>query len=107
MTSDKEIEIDVMGSLLSDASDEEIPEVEQLNCLIFSDSNEEYDNSIDLIDEDPAWITENDKLSVQVWEAQGRVRIKVSPKPKVKISVRHLGEIALEAIMKELEKDSS
>ncbi|OMH25578.1 hypothetical protein [Motiliproteus sp. MSK22-1] len=103
----KETEIDVMSSLLSDTSDDEIPEVEQLNCLIFSDLNDPFDADMESSEADSAWKTENDKLTIQVWETSGRVRIKVSPKPKTRISVKHLGEIALNAIMKELEKDSS
>ena len=103
----KETELDVMGSLLSDTSDDDIPEVEQLNCLIFSDLNGPFDGDIEGSETDPAWKTENDKLTIQVWETNGRVRIKVSPKPETRVSVKHLGEIALNAIMEELEKDSS
>lgn len=105
MTRDREI--DVMGSLLSDECDDDIAEVDQLNCLIYSAVDDPLAAEPKSSDSDPAWKTENDHLSVQVWETNGRIRIKVSPKPKTQISIKRLAEVALNAIMEDLKKDSS
>jgi len=101
----KDTSHDVMESLLSDKVVDESPEIEQLNCLIYSDVDDPLDDA-DNPEDHQSWDTENDKLKIQVWETKGRIRIRLSPKSDNKISLQRLGEIALNAIMEDLKKDT-
>ena len=97
-------EVDVMGLLLSEEVEDDIQEVEQLNCLIYSDSDNVIESKSRAPQEEPIWKTENDRFTVQIWETKGNIRIKFLSKPKTKISLQHLANVALNAIMDDLKK---
>ncbi|MEH6824858.1 MAG: hypothetical protein V7629_13210 [Motiliproteus sp.] len=100
----KEKIVDVMGMLLSEAIEDDIPEVEQLNWLIYSGADDIIESELNIPQKEPVWKTENESHTVHVWNTKGKIRIKVLSKCTTKVSIKHLAEVALNAMMEDLKK---
>jgi len=96
---------DIIENILSGKEDKHIPEMEELDCLI-------YQNASDLTDEEAfvngtgkSWKKSNGNVSIQVWESKAKIRVRVSPETKRHISLSRIATIAMNAILEELKKE--
>ena len=102
--------LDIMGLLLSEDVSDDIDELDQLNDLIFCDTESlPMDNAATDIDTDTdqsklIWQTENDKFAVHVWKINGKVSLKFITKSHSEYSVERLAKVAIKAILEDLEK---
>ncbi|MCW8801076.1 MAG: hypothetical protein OQK71_09145, partial [Desulfobacter sp.] len=54
---------------------------------------------------DPSWTSSSENVSVEIWEGKAKIRIKVSGDDTSHVSMRKLANIAVDAIMAELQKE--
>jgi hypothetical protein len=98
----------VMDSLLSDRGDSHLPEVEELNCLIYRDP-------MDMPVLPPAARAEHcraggnagDSLNVEMSQSRASIRILVADASRRNISIDRITDIAIDAILAELNRDQS
>lgn len=98
--------IDLMSLLLSEEVTDNIEELQQLNDIIFCDT-ENLSIDEDETDKDAGtliWQTENDKFAIHVWKIKGKVSLKFITKPHADCSVERLAKVALKAILEDLKK---
>ena len=95
---------DIMDSILEGHAHDTEDRVNQLNCLIYkNDKSEEA-----LIPEngkESVWQASKDNVTVQVWEGRAKIKVKVSPGKNKKISMKRIANIAVDAILEELQKE--
>ena len=93
-----------MDNILVGHGDEFASRVEELNCLIYKSGPESGDEN----PEDRGKIVRQaskDNVSVQIWESKAKIKVNVSSLNKKTISMKRIAEIAVNAILEELEKE--
>ena len=76
--------------------------VGELDCLIYKN---ESDIKHEIIEDhgEKIWQASKENVSVQVWEGKAKIKVKVS-EGKRKISMEHIANVAVNAIVEELKK---
>lgn len=97
---------DVMDNLLSCEDGEQLPDVEELNCLIYRNPDSIPANATTGNQVDQIWTASKDQVTVQVWESRANIRIRVSQESHQDISMKGIADIAVKAIIAELRRDS-
>ncbi len=97
---------DIMGLLLNDDVSDDIEELEQLNNLIFCNSENAPVSEAEASQGELIWCEENDKFAIHVWKIDEKINLKFISKSKRDVSVQRLAKIALNAIMEDLKKAS-
>lgn len=94
---------DIMENILTGIGTDFAAPVEELDCIIYkkipgmeSDMPEDAEKKI--------WKASQGDVSVQVWEDKAKIRVKASKK-KRNISMERIAQIAVRAIVEELEKE--
>lgn len=94
----------IMDHILVGHGDEFASRVEELNCLIYKSGPESVDeNPVDR--ESITWQASKDNVSVQIWESKAKIKVSVSSLNKKTISMKRIAEVAVNAILEELEKE--
>ncbi|MCF8044455.1 MAG: hypothetical protein K9J83_01240 [Desulfarculaceae bacterium] len=109
---DEEEKKDVMENILA-GRDDLSSRHEELDCFIYrTDENgfpkEEslLENGKAPIEEEQKWEVTKDNVTIQVWPAKARIRFKIAAGEKKRsISLKQLANVAVEAIIKELQKE--
>lgn len=99
---------DIMGKILAcdDGEDENL--TRELDCLIYrSDPGDPAEDVPVSGPEGDSWKVTRDNVSVQVWENNGRIRLRVSLGKSRLISMKQIATIAVDAIIQELKKEDS
>ena len=96
---------DVMENLLSCGDSDQLPDAEELNCLIYRNpdslpDNDEVENQVDRI-----WTATKDKVTVKIWESRANIRIRVAQDSHRNISMKGIADIAVKAIIEELRRN--
>ena len=104
MKMSKSENIDLMSLLLSEEVTDNIEELQQLNDIIFCDTENLPMNGTEQNKGKLIWQTDNDKFAIHVWKIKGKVSLKFIPKPNSDCSVERLAKVALKAILEDLEK---
>ncbi|MFO7753559.1 MAG: hypothetical protein R6V41_10615 [Desulfobacteraceae bacterium] len=103
---------DVMDNILA-GRDDLSPRHEELDCFIYrtdeSGSVKEihpYESGRAPIEEERKWEFTKDNVTIQVWPAKARIRFKIAAGEKKRnVSLKQLANVAVEAIIKELQKE--
>lgn len=109
---DEQKKKDVMENILA-GRDDLTPRHEELDCFIYrTDGNglpkekQFEENGKAPIEEEYKWEVTKDNVSIQVWPAKARIRFKIAAGEKKRsISLKQLANVAVEAIIKELQKE--
>lgn len=95
---------DIMDSILEGHAHDTEDRVDQLNCLIYK--NDKSEETLLLENgEKSVWQASKDNVTVQVWEGRAKIKVKVSPGKNKKISMKRIANIAVDAILEELNKE--
>lgn len=104
----------IMDEILTAETVPAIPDAAKLDCLIYRnncDSTDKNDSGIsendsDIKDSNLVEITRND-VTIKVWESKAKIRFRVTPETKVGISMKRIADIAMDAVLAELKKEST
>jgi hypothetical protein len=103
---------DDTGTLLGDkstnlsAEDSDDPAaIEELNCIIYRGAEDTPPAQQDSANVDQIWTATKDKVTVYVWESKANIRIRVSQSEHKDISMEKIADIAVKAIIGELQGD--
>ena len=96
----------VMESILG-ADDKEFEgSAKELDCLIYKGSAKDAPPEPALSPSSQAsWTATKGDVSVEIWEGRAKIRIKVGSDDSTHVSMRKLANIAVDAIMAELQKE--
>jgi hypothetical protein len=95
----------VMDSLLGTDDKAFDGSAKELDCLIYRSSTDEAEHRLSEPVSDPSWTSSSENVSVEIWEGKAKIRIKVSGDDTSHVSMRKLANIAVDAIMAELQKE--
>lgn len=95
---------DIMGLLLSEDVGDDIEELQQLNDIIFCNSEKLPMDGSAPDQGELIWESEEEQFSVHLWKINGRISLKLIPKSKSNYSVERLAKVALKAILEDLKK---
>ena len=98
---------DIMGLLLNEEVGDDIEELQQLNDIIFCNSEKLPMDGDDPDQGELIWESEEDQFAVHLWKIKGRISLKLIPKSKSNYSVERLAKVALAAILEDLKKADS
>ncbi len=109
---DEEEKKDVMDNILA-GRDDLAWRHEELDCFIYrkdekgllkeEETKEKGETSVG---EDRKWEVTRDDVTIQVWPEKARIRFKIAAgRKKRSISLKQLANVAVEAIIKELQKE--
>lgn len=98
---------DIMGKILSGDGGEEKNLTRELDCLIYRSESTDAENDGFSGPNTDSWKVTRDNVSVQVWEKEGRIRLRVSLDKSRPVSMKQIAGIAVDAILKELKKEDS
>lgn len=109
---DEEEKKDVMGNILQ-GRDDLAWRHEELDCFIYrtdengrSEAESANENKKAPIEEERKWEVTKDNVTIQVWPTKARIRFKIAAGEKKRsISLKRLANVAVEAIIKELQKE--
>lgn len=95
---------DVMGDILTGSGHHSDHLSRELDCLIY---RSEKPSSSDPLSPHPdeAWKVSKENVSVEVWESSAKIRMRISLGRHKHISMKRIASIAVDAILKELEKE--
>ncbi|MEA1967166.1 MAG: hypothetical protein U9N77_02975 [Thermodesulfobacteriota bacterium] len=94
---------DIIDDLLSGKDQRISPEIKALDCLIYRrDSDLPEDEQVK---EECCYEKTRENVTVKVWEAQAKIRVRVSPETKSNLSIKRIADLVMEAILKELKKE--
>ena len=96
---------DVMESILGADDTEFEGETRELDCLIYKTEGPETEPPVTEPESPSSWKASKGNVSVEIWEAKAKIRIKVGGRDAAHVSMRKLASIAVDAIMAELEKE--
>ncbi len=100
---------DVIDILLSGKDDDSPANMKGLDCLIYRNSPDMPDTDDNIsetdIDNDKVWEISKENISVKVWKSKAKIKVKLSPESKGSISIKRIANIAMDAILKELQKE--
>ena len=95
----------VMDSLLGTDIETFDGSTRELDCLIYQGTaNDGKPVEAEPVS-DPSWTASKGNVSVEIWEQKAKIRIKVGGEETSHISIRKLANIAVDAIMAELQKE--
>ncbi|MBN0987183.1 MULTISPECIES: hypothetical protein [Amphritea] len=97
-------QLDIMGLLLSEEVGDDIDELQQLNNIIFCDTDSTPLNETRKDQGELIWQTESDQFAIHAWKLKGKISLKFITKSKNNVSVERLAKIALKAILDDLKK---
>ena len=97
---------DIMENLLTCGDTENLPVVEELNCLIYRNPDSQLKEKKPASQVDQIWTANKDKVTVQVWESRANIRIRVAQKSRRDVSMKSIADIAVNAIIDELRRES-
>ncbi|WP_321493023.1 hypothetical protein [uncultured Desulfobacter sp.] len=100
----------VMDSLLGTDDKAYEGSAKELDCLIYRGSTDEVQSDLQELDSNPSsssWTASKGNVSVEIWEQKAKIRIKVGGDGVSHISMRKLANIAVDAIMAELQKEKA
>ncbi len=95
---------DIMDSILEGHCEDVEDRVDQLDCLIYK-KDSGFDNGKPSKQGKKVWQTSQENVTVQVWESKAKIKIKVSPGKNKQISMKRIANIAMDAILEELNKE--
>lgn len=96
---------DIMGKILSGDGGQEKDLTRELDCLIYRSESIDAENDVFTGPDTDSWKVIRDNVSVQVWEKEGRIRLRVSLGKSRPISMKQIAGIAVDAILNELKKE--
>ncbi len=96
----------IIDDILSEKSADILPGMDELECLIYRDPSDlPEEDCCDIADAGLIEITRND-VTIKVWESKAKLRLRVTPETKAAISMKRIADIAMDAILAELKKES-
>jgi hypothetical protein len=105
------MDLDIMEQLLNAAEDEAMPSVEDLDSLIYQDQTEEpvINPGLDVpgMEHVPEGLHSDGDVEVLISESRANIRIRVNGEVKQSISMGRIADIAIGAIMNELNGDAA
>lgn len=93
---------DIMGRILSGNDEGNDRQTRELDCLIYRGEPGDTDEAPL---SDKSWKVSKENVSVEIWERQAKIRMRVSLGKNRRMSMKRLASIAVDAILKELEKE--
>ena len=93
-----------MDSILEGQHGEVEDRVDQLDCLIYK-NNDGFKDDKSEKPEGNVWQFSKENVSVQVWEGKAKIKVKVSQGKTKYMSMRRIADIAMNAILEELNKE--
>jgi hypothetical protein len=97
---------DVMDNLLSCEAVESFPAAEKLDYLIYRDPDKLSTEPPGENQCDQIWTASQDKVTVQIWESRANIRVRVSQKTHPDLCMKGIADIAVQAIIEELRRDT-
>ncbi|WP_020590067.1 hypothetical protein [Desulfobacter curvatus] len=95
----------VMDSLLGTDDKTFEGSAKELDCLIYRGGPNEAKPDLPEMTANPSWTASRGNVSVEIWEGKAKIRIKVSGDDTAHVSMRRLANIAVDAIIAELQKE--
>jgi hypothetical protein len=96
---------DIMGKILSGDGGQDKNLTRELDCLIYRSESIDAENDGFTGPDTDSWKVIRDNVSVQVWEKEGRIRLRVSLGKSRPLSMKQIAGIAVDAILNELKKE--
>ncbi len=98
---------DIMDEILEGQHGEVGDRIDQLDCLIFKkdETDDDIENDKPSEQEKKVWQNSKENLTVQVWEGKAKIKVKVSPGKNKRISMKRIANVAMNAILEELNKE--
>jgi len=96
--------LDIMGLLLSEEVSDDIDELQQLNNIIFCDTENTSLNGSRKDQGELIWKTDSDQFEIHAWKLKGKISLKFITKSNTNVSVERLAKVALKAILEDLKK---
>ena len=95
---------DIMGDILSGSGHDTNTRTHDLDCLIYRSEAKKAKTSNETTPED-TWKVSRNNVSVEVWESSAKIRMRVALGKHRHISMKRIAGIAVDAILRELEKE--
>jgi len=104
-----EKEKDIIDIILNDNDENSSPDLQELDCLIYRNSTDmpvEGDNISGADTEKcEVWEISRENVSVKIWKSKAKIKVRFSHALKGNISIKRIANIAVDAILKELQKE--
>ncbi len=105
-----EKEKDIIDIILNDNDDDNAsPDLQELDCLIYRSSTDmpAAGDSISEAGKEKCEVVEisRDNVSVKIWKSKAKIKVRFSHALKGNISIKRIANIAVDAILKELQKE--
>lgn len=97
---------DVLEKILIGEDEPTTPEIEELNCLIYRDSADMETACSDDADTGRVVEVSSQNATLKIWPSKARIRVKVRPDVRPRVSINRLATIAMNAILEELNKEA-
>ncbi len=101
---------DIIDIILNDNDDRSSPDLEALDCLIYRSSTDipVTDSNSFKPDTENCEVLEISRgnVSVKIWKTKTKIKLRFSPELKGNISIKRIADIAIDAILKELQKET-
>ncbi len=99
---------DIIDNILSGKDDKSVPEIRELDCLIYRSGMDmpATESLLSNGEKDKPLKMSKDNVSVEVWKSKVKIRVRVSPESKGNISIERIANVAMDAILKELRKEA-
>ena len=95
----------VMDSLLGTDDEKYDGSAKELDCMIYRGGPNQAKPDLPEMTSKPSWTASRENVSVEIWEGKAKIRIKVGGDDTFHVSMRKLANIAVDAIIAELEKE--
>ncbi len=101
---------DIIDIILNDNDDDgSSPDLKELDCLIYRSSTDmpvAGDNISGAETEKcEVWEISRENISVKIWKSKAKIKVRFSHELKGNISIKRIANIAVDAILKELQKE--
>lgn len=105
-----EKEKDIIDIILNDNDDDSSsPDLKELDCFIYRSSTDmpAAGDSISGAEAEKCevWEIFRENVSVKIWKSKAKIKVRFSHKLKRNISIKRIANIAVDAIVKELQKE--
>lgn len=101
---------DVMDSILTATDDGASDQTKELDCLIYRNEDPEASTEVKKESEEPpgtSWKVSKGNVTVEIWEGKAKIKVKFGSGATTNISMKRIASIAVDAILAELEKETS
>jgi hypothetical protein len=95
---------DIMNRILSGREDEPTREGTRLDCLIYRNASDLPEHLMP--DDGKVLELTRGNVSVQVWESRAKIRVKISSGSDKVLSMTRIAQVAMDAILEELNKEA-